>query len=323
VSYDGDTIGREVGRARLSNDVEYLRRISQSIDRGNKAFEGWAIEAGGSVVESGGDEGLLEVPASALTGLESVRSSYKSIVGATVSVGIGNKVSDSSKALMVAKLRGKDKVCFYEPDMEKEITEAVTPTETEKLNEEYLAKSEPVLNQALSLKESFIEAANEQERRDRATTMAQSVNFQQLKGAVANVLQQFQPQLENLALIQQVYPDTANSILELINTVIALGRGIGQAQNDLNKAMGNEGFQNNFNNLPPNATQMGDIAIQKQDIMEGGAADRLKPEDFDQEALAIGTQRELEHTNDFNLAQEIAMDHLAENPDYYFKDVQD
>jgi hypothetical protein len=175
----------------------------------------------------------------------------------------------------------------------------------------------------LSLKESFIEAANEQERRDRAKAMSQSVNFQQLKGTVANALQQLQPQLENLALIQQVYPDTANSILELVNTVIALGRGIGQAQNDLYKAMGNEGFQNNFNNLPPNATQMGDMAIQKQDIMEGGAADKLKPEDFDQEALAIGTQRELEHTNDFNLAQEIAMDHLAENPDYYFKDVQD
>jgi len=35
--------------------------------------------------------------------------------------------------------------------------------------------------------------------------------------------------------------------------------------------------------------------------------------------LAIGTKHELEHTRSRAVAQEIAMDHLAEDPDYYVK----
>ncbi len=41
--------------------------------------------------------------------------------------------------------------------------------------------------------------------------------------------------------------------------------------------------------------------------------------DFDPIQLAIGAAIELEHTCDRNLAQRIAMDHLAESPDYYRK----
>ena len=51
--------------------------------------------------------------------------------------------------------------------------------------------------------------------------------------------------------------------------------------------------------------------------LRGGAADGLRPEDFDPEALAEGTRHELEHTGDRQVAQEIAMDHLVERPDYY------
>jgi hypothetical protein len=51
----------------------------------------------------------------------------------------------------------------------------------------------------------------------------------------------------------------------------------------------------------------------------GGKADKMKPEDFDEEQLKIGTEHELEHTDDEDTAREIAMDHLAEDPDYYKK----
>jgi 2'-5' RNA ligase len=53
------------------------------------------------------------------------------------------------------------------------------------------------------------------------------------------------------------------------------------------------------------------------DRMPGGLADKSKPEDFDPEQLAIGTDVELEHVKDRKLAQEIAMDHLRERKDYY------
>jgi hypothetical protein len=39
--------------------------------------------------------------------------------------------------------------------------------------------------------------------------------------------------------------------------------------------------------------------------------------DFDKSQLAIGTAVELEHTEDPKKAEQIACDHLAENPDYY------
>ena len=45
----------------------------------------------------------------------------------------------------------------------------------------------------------------------------------------------------------------------------------------------------------------------------------MKTEDFDPENLKIGTEVEMEHTDDPNIAQEIAMDHLVEDPEYYQK----
>lgn len=51
----------------------------------------------------------------------------------------------------------------------------------------------------------------------------------------------------------------------------------------------------------------------------GGKADKKSPKDFDKDQLEAGIAVELEHTNDRNIAQEIAMDHLVEDPDYYTK----
>jgi hypothetical protein len=56
-----------------------------------------------------------------------------------------------------------------------------------------------------------------------------------------------------------------------------------------------------------------------KDNIPGGLADKKSPEDFDQEQLAAGIQVELEHTSDSNIAREIAMDHLTEDPNYYKK----
>lgn len=55
------------------------------------------------------------------------------------------------------------------------------------------------------------------------------------------------------------------------------------------------------------------------DRLPGGLADDRTPEDFDPKALARGLKVELEHTSDRDLATEIAMDHLTEDPDYYEK----
>ncbi len=45
----------------------------------------------------------------------------------------------------------------------------------------------------------------------------------------------------------------------------------------------------------------------------------MKPSKFDAKSLAKGMKVELEHTEDEEIALEIAMDHLSEDPDYYDK----
>ncbi len=43
----------------------------------------------------------------------------------------------------------------------------------------------------------------------------------------------------------------------------------------------------------------------------------MSDEDFDPEQLAMGIKVEMEHTDDVNIAKEIAKDHLAECATYY------
>jgi hypothetical protein len=78
--------------------------------------------------------------------------------------------------------------------------------------------------------------------------------------------------------------------------------------------------------IPMRRNEAGSIEemnLDKSDFMHGGVGDFKKPEDFDQEQLGIGTVRELEHTKDEELAREIAMDHLTEDPDYYKAEVEE
>lgn len=56
-----------------------------------------------------------------------------------------------------------------------------------------------------------------------------------------------------------------------------------------------------------------------QDKIEGGLADKKHPNDFDPVQLNKGIEVEMEHTKNPKIAQEIAMDHLTEDPDYYKK----
>lgn len=51
----------------------------------------------------------------------------------------------------------------------------------------------------------------------------------------------------------------------------------------------------------------------------GGLSEGKKPGDFDPKALAKGQKVEMEHTTDPAIAQEIARDHLTEDPAYYDK----
>jgi len=52
-----------------------------------------------------------------------------------------------------------------------------------------------------------------------------------------------------------------------------------------------------------------------KDKLKGGLADNYTPDDFDKNELEIGKTVELEHTNNPDVATEIAMDHMIESKD--------
>jgi hypothetical protein len=56
-----------------------------------------------------------------------------------------------------------------------------------------------------------------------------------------------------------------------------------------------------------------------KDQMPGGLGDKKSPSDFDADQLAKGIKVEMEHTTDPEIAREISLDHLTEDPRYYDK----
>jgi hypothetical protein len=57
----------------------------------------------------------------------------------------------------------------------------------------------------------------------------------------------------------------------------------------------------------------------QNDTLEGGKGDDLEEDDVDPRQLEMGLQVEMEHTRSKKIAKEIALDHLAEDPEYYTK----
>jgi hypothetical protein len=59
------------------------------------------------------------------------------------------------------------------------------------------------------------------------------------------------------------------------------------------------------------------MQVQREGAIPGGTT--KGPGSFNQQQLRIGTEHEMEHTSDPDIAREIAMDHLDEDPQYYVK----
>lgn len=55
----------------------------------------------------------------------------------------------------------------------------------------------------------------------------------------------------------------------------------------------------------------------KEQKLKGGKGDKLTPDQVNYHEFTKGWKHELEHTDDIDKAKEIALDHLAEDPNYY------
>ena len=58
----------------------------------------------------------------------------------------------------------------------------------------------------------------------------------------------------------------------------------------------------------------------KKDLLQGGKADNVPDREFSPTSLAEGQEDEREHTDDNQVAKEIAKDHLSKDPQYYKKE---
>lgn len=59
------------------------------------------------------------------------------------------------------------------------------------------------------------------------------------------------------------------------------------------------------------------VAESLKQFIEGGKGDKTIPENVNANELKVGIAVEMEHTDDPKVAEEIALDHLTENPKYY------
>ena len=62
------------------------------------------------------------------------------------------------------------------------------------------------------------------------------------------------------------------------------------------------------------------VAKKVKDIIPGGIDNGSPDSDFDPKQLEEGIDIEMEHTDDKEIAKEIAKDHLSEVPNYYITD---
>lgn len=227
VSVDGDSVGAKVGMARLADDIVELRRIDAAINAGNQVWRSFCESKGGILLEAGGDEACFELPAENLPELSSVAKQYAQVVGATVSVGVGMRLSESSKALLVAKLRGKNQIVLWTEDMQTEL-EVPPKDEKSKIAEEYLNKAiqadplSPPLEH--SLEDLLHQAAIERKTLDEQQVVQSDSKKEEIRQTLGQILLTIKDKSPIIAQLQAVDPDAYQAILSLVQGVILLGK---------------------------------------------------------------------------------------------------
>jgi len=157
-AYDGDSVGSRVGRATMDNDLDELTSISELIHAGHELVKRWVKDHNGIWINGGGDEGLAAIPKDRAEELEHLRKDYEYLVGHTISVGVGKEPSESGRALLIAKLKGKNRIVTFSKHTENEIVKikkrakkgAFKSMEEHKLAEAYLKKSESEIDNTCS-----------------------------------------------------------------------------------------------------------------------------------------------------------------------------
>ena len=137
VSLNGDKIGSALGQHILNDDIESLSQFSQKIDSAVKQICQAAEEMGGRTIICSGDEALLEVDENFLEHLYDAIDHFKEVTGFGCTVGIGQSVSEASKALIYGKLNDVGYVTQYHPELEKELKQFDESPKERQMGDDY------------------------------------------------------------------------------------------------------------------------------------------------------------------------------------------
>ena len=321
ICFSGDSLDNKANIATISDDVEEARRINQAINLGNEIWRSYYTRVGGSVVEMAGDTGSVQVPVDAIPELKPIVDQYSEAIETRVSVGVGTKLSEANKALKVAKLRGGDRIIFFNDEMQKELdnakeekeyavdklAEGVAKSEevekitdpssdlqtrisnrtrvethgvkkSEPLNKGYMHNNAPQApeqgqedHEEAATVNNEIEEANEnvipvekthsmdgaeelyhavaqaQQKKDDEESNTKEDNRSQIKNQVAGVLKLVQAQAPVIAQMKQAAPQTFDAVMQLVQSVIALGREL-STPGDMKKG---EVLKKAIANIPP------------------------------------------------------------------------
>lgn len=120
IAVNGDNVGDSIGSAIASDNHEELDRITGGLKNAHGEIDKWVESIGGKIVTSSGDEGIYKIPSESFdeSTLENLRSRYSQSTGTTITVGVGDSMSEASKALIYGKLNDKDQVVDYDPHID-------------------------------------------------------------------------------------------------------------------------------------------------------------------------------------------------------------
>lgn len=139
----------------------------------------------------------------------------------------------------------------------------------------------------------------------RLSKRAQGMQATTAPQAVEGLKTQFQATMTELNNMMQQLQGSVGKMNEMMRAVEQLETQVGQLEQ--------------MKQQTQQAAQQQQQGVQqaKDQILPGGKGDKLTEKDVDPEELKKGIKEELEHTESEELAKEIALDHLAEEPKYY------
>lgn len=138
IAINGDDVGGKIGGAIASDNHEELSKITGSLKEAHAALEEWAQSKGGEVVTSAGDEAIFKIPADSFdfNEVESLKDEYANQSGHSATIGIGDSMSEASKALIYGKMNEKDQVVEYDSSIDDYIADYDDEDESSTLDDE-------------------------------------------------------------------------------------------------------------------------------------------------------------------------------------------